>query len=124
MRLRLGFTTFFLSIFFLLPEGAFPQAAPLVTSVVNAASLVAGAVAPGELITITGTNFASGTDQYTSYPVPTTLLNVCYLHRAGAQTGGAADAAFLYGGFGGQSSRSTSGDGDGIGRGSAIHYDG
>jgi uncharacterized protein (TIGR03437 family) len=46
--------------------------APAVTAVVNGASFGAGAVAPGSLVTILGTNLASATDQFGSVP-PTTL---------------------------------------------------
>jgi uncharacterized protein (TIGR03437 family) len=46
---------------------------PGVTSVVNAASLVAGAVASGSLATIAGTNLATDTVWATGVPLPTSL---------------------------------------------------
>src|SRR5262249_14625756 len=49
-----------------------PAVAPAITAVVNGASFAGGSLAPGEAITIAGTNLANTTAQFTSAP-PTTL---------------------------------------------------
>jgi uncharacterized protein (TIGR03437 family) len=49
-----------------------PVVSPAIAAVVNGASFAGGALAPGEAITISGTNLANTTAQFTSAP-PTTL---------------------------------------------------
>lgn len=63
--------------------------APTVTSVVNAASLVAGSVAGGSLVTIVGTHLATDTVWATGVPLPTSL-------GGDSATVGGVPAAFYY----------------------------
>ena len=62
--------------FIVLATAASSAAQPVITGVVNGASLVAGPIAPGETINILGSGFATATAQASTEPMPTTLLGV------------------------------------------------
>src|SRR5690349_18540288 len=59
--------------FFLTASALWAQTTPTISSVVNTYSSIGGTVAPGELITIYGSNLSNGTAAAPSTPLPTTL---------------------------------------------------